>query len=66
MKKVKSTGFAGYTAEEIEAAGKDDLQVKQKDLNLQKVIPFDVLLNSRIGIDRTDPLRQYEIRTTLT
>jgi len=27
MKKVKSTGFAGYTAEEIEAAGKADLQV---------------------------------------
>ena len=38
MKKVKSTGFAGYTAEEIEAAGKDDLQVKQKDLNLQKLM----------------------------
>lgn len=27
MKKVKSTSFAGYTAEEIEAAGKHDLQV---------------------------------------
>jgi hypothetical protein len=36
MKKVKSTGFAGYTAEEIEAAGKDDLQVKQKRLQIEK------------------------------
>jgi hypothetical protein len=27
MKKVKSTSFAGYTAEEIEAAGKHDLKV---------------------------------------
>ena len=30
MKKVKSTSFAGYTAEEIEAAGKHDLQVQQQ------------------------------------
>lgn len=29
MKKVKSTSFAGYTADEIEAAGKHDLQVQQ-------------------------------------
>jgi hypothetical protein len=30
MKKVKSTSFAGYTAEEIEAAGKHDLKVQFK------------------------------------
>ncbi len=38
IKKVKSTSFAGYTAEEIEEAGKGDLKVLSEMLGDKQVL----------------------------